>query len=156
MKKRLIHTILLFLLIYSGLYSQNKAYDNLKAPYRFNIMLNGGGAIIWGSVSGSVMLANFMSLDLGLGLGKTYAGTTFYINSPFKNKLWQPYIGADIALFEEFMGPTSMLGYIPLGLRYLNNFGISVSFELAGLMSNNDRFFIKSPIWGGIKFGKYF
>ncbi len=127
-----------------------------KDSYRYNIMLNTGGAVIWGSVSGSILLADFMSLDVGLGLGKIYAGTTIYLNSPFKNTDWQSYIGANIAFFEEFMGPVSTLVYTPLGLRYLNYKGVSISFEIAYLSSNNDRFLIEAPIWGGIRFGKYF
>ena len=124
--------------------------------YRFNVMLNGGGTIVWGALSGSVMLTEHISFDIGLGLGKAYTGSTVYFNSPFNNKHWQPYIGANIAYFEEFMGPTSRLLYIPLGMRFIGNRGTSISFEVAGLMSDNDRFMIKVPFWGGIKFGKYF
>lgn len=127
-----------------------------KDDYRFNIMINAGGPLVWGAVSGSILLADFMSLDVGVGIGKFNAGTTIYLNSPFMNKDWQPYVGANIAYFEEFMGPTSTLAYMPVGLRYLNYKGTSVSFELAFLASNNDLFLIKSPVWGGIRFGKYF
>lgn len=127
-----------------------------KDRYRYNIMLNTGGAVIWGSVSGSILLADFMSLEVGLGFGKMYTGTTIYLNSPFENTDWQPYVGANIAYFEEFMGPMSILVYTPLGLRYLNYKGVSISFEIAYLSSNNDRFLIDAPMWGGIRFGKYF
>jgi len=124
--------------------------------YRFNFMLNAGGVVVWGAISGSILLTDFMSVDIGLGLGTIYAGTTFYLNSPFNNSDWQPYVGANIAYFEEFMGPVSTLVYIPAGLRFLNYRGTSISFEIALLLSNNDRFLIESPIWGGIRFGKYF
>lgn len=124
--------------------------------YRFNIMLNGGGAVVWGSISGSFLVTDFLSLDVGLGLGKVYGGTTVYFNSPFKNKNWQPFVGLNIAYFEEFMGPTSTLLYMPAGLRFLNERGTSVSFESGLLRSNNDRFVLNTPIWGGIRFGKYF
>ena len=134
-----------------------KEIDNpITESYRFNVMLNGGGAIVWGSVSGSVLLAKFMSIDLGLGIGKAYAGTTFYLPISLNNTNWQPYIGANIAYYEEFMGPTSRLLYIPVGMRFLNYRGTSISFEAACLFSDNDRFMIKAPVWGGIKFGKYF
>lgn len=130
--------------------------DKRDKSYRFNVMLNAGGPVVWGSVSGSILLADFMSLDAGLGLGKAYGGTTLYINSPFKNTNWQPYVGANIAYFEEFMGPTSTLIYMPAGLRYLNHKGTSISFEAGFLFSNNNRFFLETPVWGGIRFGKYF
>ncbi len=128
----------------------------ITKDYRFNVMLNAGGAIVWGAVSGSLMLSNQLSVDFGLGLGKVYGGITFYMSSPFENKQWQPYVGANIAYFEEFMGPTSRLYYLPVGMRFLNSTGISISFELAVLTANNDRFMIKSPIWAGVRFGKYF
>ena len=134
----------------------NKNSDVLIEPYRFNVMLNGGGAVIFGAVSFSFLLTKNISFDLGFGMFKPYVGTTVYINPLFKNKKWQPYIGANVAYFEEFMGPTSWLLYIPVGIRFLNKKGTSLSFEVAGLMSDNERFMIKSPVWGGIKFGKYF
>ena len=134
----------------------NKKSSTREKSYRFNVMLNAGGPVVWGSVSGSILLADFMSLDAGLGLGKAYGGTTIYLNSPFKNTNWQPYVGANIAYFEEFMDPTSTLIYMPAGLRYLNHKGTSISFEAGFLFSNNDRFFLETPVWGGIRFGKYF
>jgi len=134
----------------------NKKSSTREKSYRFNVMLNAGGPVVWGSVSGSILLADFMSLDVGLGLGKAYGGTTLYLNSPFKNTNWQPYVGANIAYFEEFMGPTSTLIYMPAGLRYLNHKGTSISFESGFLFSNNDRFLLETPVWGGIRFGKYF
>jgi len=130
--------------------------NDRSETYRFNVMLNAGGPAIYGAISGSIVLKDIVSIDLGLGLGKAYAGTSIYLNSPFKNPDWQPYIGADIVYFEEFMGPVSILMYIPAGLRYLNYNGTSISFEIAFLSSNNERFFLDSPLWGGIRFGKYF
>jgi len=127
-----------------------------RIDYRYNIMLNAGAAAVWGSISGSILLTNIISVDIGLGLGNIYAGTTFYLKSPFNNSDWQPYVGANIAYFEEFMGPVSTLVYIPTGFRFLNYRGTSISFEIALLVSNNDRFLIESPVWGGIRFGKYF
>ena len=128
----------------------------VSESYRFNVMLNAGGAVVFGSISGSVMLGNNASIDLGLGLGKAYVGFTLYLNPLAKNENWQPYLGINVAYFEEFMGPTSKLIYIPVGMRFLNYRGSSFSIEIAGLISNNDRFLLKSPIWGGVKFGKYF
>ena len=127
-----------------------------ESGFRFNIMINGGGPVIWGAISGSVLIKEFISLDVGLGLGKIYGGTTIYFNSPFKNTNWQPYIGANISYFEEFMGPVSTLTYLPVGLRYLNYKGTSLSFEIAFLSSNNEHFMLKTPVWGGVRFGKYF
>jgi len=130
--------------------------DSINRDYRFNVMLNCGGAVVWGSISGSVLVTDFMSLDVGLGLGKIYGGTTLYFPPPFKNSNWQPYVGLNIAYFEEFMGPTSTLIYLPAGMRYLNKKGTSFSFEAGYLGSDNDQFLLDSPIWGGIRFGKYF
>ncbi len=168
-QNRILLTSLLLLLVFTSMYSQktnvgvvsNKQMTENQIiregnDYRFNLMLNAGGVVVWGSISGSILLTDFMSVDIGLGLGKIYAGTTFYLKSPFNNSNWQPYVGANIAYFEEFMGPVSRLVYIPAGLRFLNYRGTSISFEIALLLSNNDRFLIESPVWGGIRVGKYF
>lgn len=125
--------------------------------YRFNVMFNAGGPAIFGSVSGSIMLTKNFGLEAGIMFGKAHAGFNIFFNSPFVNDSWQPYIGGQVVFFEEFMGPTSKLIYAPVGLRYMNARGMSFSVEIADLFNDNEKFLLdKSPVWGGIKFGKYF
>lgn len=123
--------------------------------YRYVFMVNGGGPNIFGSISMGAMISDFANLEAGLALGKFHMGASVFINNWMKNPDFTPYVGAHWSYYEEFMGPTTHPLYFPAGIRYLNERGLSVSAEIAYLVSD-ERFLIQSPIWGGIKLGKYF
>ncbi|MEA2041532.1 MAG: hypothetical protein U9N85_03130 [Bacteroidota bacterium] len=127
-----------------------------KETYRYSVQLNAGGPTIFGSVSGSMLITQSFSIELGLAFAKANIGINAFFKSPFINDYWQPYIGAQAVFYEEFMGSTYGLLYTPIGFRYMNSRGTTFSVEVAGLFSNKEGFVIKSPVWGGIKFGKYF
>lgn len=132
--------------------------DNIFAstkPYRYSLMVNGGGPNIFGSIAFGAMISDFANVEVGLAIGKFHVGASVFIKQWIKNPDFTPYIGAHWSYFEEFMGPTTFPLYFPAGIRYLNERGYSLSFELAYLVSDS-RFFLQSPVWGGIKFGKYF
>ena len=159
MKRILILLTLCLYLFTTQVYAQQNIEKNHNLSeennYRFSFMVNGGGPNIFGSLSFGVLLGNTANLEAGIALGKFHLGGNFFINSLLEETPITPYVGAHWSYYEEFMGPTTYPLYFPVGMRYMNNRGTSISAEIAYLHAE-DRFIIKSPLWFGIKLGKYF
>jgi hypothetical protein len=117
--------------------------QNPRMLHKNGVVLSVGGPGVYGSISYENFISPTTHIEVGVGPATIFGGIRYHVGGN-KSKSWTPYIGGYgvyIWLFEVFEDDDneSPIGaYIPFGFHYIDNKGISLSFEVAGLAGAGD------------------
>lgn len=117
-----------------------------------------GGPSVVGSLSLDYFIASNLNVEVGVGYIGFFSGIKYHLEGKKVDRHWTPYLGLFVVRIPELTGEFEVDGrnglYVPLGVQYISNFGITIGAELA-------RFAIESiandtKYWGAIKIGYHF
>ena len=78
-----------------------------------------------------------LNAEVGVGLLGMYIGGKYYFASPADEARWFPYAGAVLYAVPAIMSADEAIGgYVPLGIQYMANWGLTLSGEAAVVFSN--------------------
>lgn len=137
MKKTIL---VLFMIISNHIYAQEIKKDSnnprLNRPLGLNFNILGPSIL---GLSTDYFITSKVNIEAGIGFFGYYGGATYHFNGDQNNRKWTPYTGAYLShLFDIGWDEDNTIDdspengiYIPFGLQYLNNDGITIRFELA-------------------------
>jgi hypothetical protein len=131
---------------------------NPRLANRFGINFNFGGPSIVGSVSFDYFITSSFNIEAGVGYIGFFGGIKYHLGGQKVNRHWTPYLGLYAVRIPELTGSFKVDArsglYMPLGIQYMSNIGITLGAEVARIaiesIANDTKY------WGAVKLGYHF
>ncbi|MFT6718632.1 MAG: hypothetical protein ACJAY8_001028 [Sphingobacteriales bacterium] len=131
---------------------------NPRWANRFGVNFNVGGPSIVGSISFDYFITSSINVEAGVGYIGFFSGIKYHLEGKKVDRHWTPYVGLYAVRIPELRGDFKLDGrnglYMPLGVQYMSNFGITIGAEFARIaiesIANDTKY------WGALKVGYHF
>ncbi|PHR17928.1 MAG: hypothetical protein COA38_20270 [Fluviicola sp.] len=127
--KKILISLLLGTLIGNNVNAQTKSISKdeiRKNSISFNLL----GTATYVGFSYERLIAQRISVEVGLGLVGIGLGITAYPFKRVEKKQFNPFIGIKTTLNTRLSGGEKSITYVPLGITYFTKKNLSVSFDL--------------------------